>query len=252
MLVTKYYQKLVPWLLKPLGQSHRHYLEAHPELLDDECERLLTLLINEHQYHPDELQRLRIRRMLLRDARIRGGTEQAIQAAYVNMCGGLILNLPAWLLDVERHLLCLAHVEQTERQLATCKIRLSNALDYARIDRQVAPETVAELYYQLGLLFISTARPCTQYILERTISYHQEALQIYTATSYPLQYAKVLIAIGNAYLCASLSPLPSILDQVFALYQLAQQSYHAFLNTTLLTADEATYQVGVPTHLHAR
>lgn len=252
MSVTEYYQKLMPWLMEPLGQSNCCYLEMHRELLDDGCEQLLTSFISEHHDQPDELRRLRIRQMLLRDARTRGGTEQAIQAAYVNMCGGLVLHLPAWLLDVERHITCLTQAQRSERIIATCKMRLSNAIDYARVDQQVAPETVAELYYQLGLLFVAAALSCTQHTLEKAIGYYQEALHTYTPAVYPLQYAKVLMAMGNAHLCNPLSPWPHLLDRASQLYQRALQSYHGFLASTLPAADEVPYRPDTPVHLSAR
>src|SRR5947209_685662 len=131
MAITQCYQKLAPWLTEPVSRIHRTYLETHLDLLAHEFEHFLGLLIREHHDHPYEQQQLRIRQQLLHAARERGSTLQAVRAAYVNIFGGLILDLPAQFAEVEYQLTTLASVEWTDRVIAVCKMHLSEAIERA-------------------------------------------------------------------------------------------------------------------------
>jgi hypothetical protein len=199
MLMTGCYQKLAPWMCIPVDRASRAYLEEHLELLASEFEQFLERFIHEHHDRPDEQQRLRALQRLLRDSRTRGGTRQAVREAYINMFGGLILDLPTWLVELEHHLVSDPRVGWTERMMAVRKIQLKSAIEYARANCEMAPEIVAELQYRLGTLFVNDTRERSIGAHGTAIEYFEAALRVYTAEHYPLQYAKTLVALGDVY-----------------------------------------------------
>jgi len=224
MAITECYQKLAPWLTEPISRINRVYLETHLELLASEFEHFLELLIREHHDHPYE-QQLRIRQQLLHDARERGGTVQAVRAAYVNMFGGLILDLPVQLAEVEQQLTTLSCVEWTGRIIAVCKMQLNEAIECAPLCDEIVPEIVAELQYQLGKLFAATSSRYSSQVLTRIIAYYELALQVYTSEHYPLQHAKILIAVGDAYMRSPAEEWIENLDKAMYYYKAALHSY---------------------------
>lgn len=230
MALTECYRKLAPWLFEPISQTHRLYLETHLELLSAESTQLLKHLIAEYHDQPNELQPLRLRQLLLQDAYARGGTVQAVREAYVNLFGGLLLDLPPWLTEIVHDLEMTAYPDHSERLLTVCKYRLDDAITYAQQHDSIAPETIAELHYQLGQLFLNTTRPCSAALLERVIDAYQAALQVYTSTHYPWQYAKIQCALGNAYLHFPHEQLVANVQRAFACYSTALQSYPVMPN----------------------
>lgn len=200
MLDAMCFETFAPWLCMPMKQTSRVYLEANRELLSPECERLLELLISQHNDDQNEQRRLHIRKQLLQDARERGGTIQAVREAYVNVCGGLILDLPAWLVEIEQQLTTIARIGWTERMVAVCKMCLRDAIDVAHIEREIVPETRAELQYSLGNLFATKSSNDALATLRRAVEYYEAALQVYTFDRYPRQYAKVLKALVDIYM----------------------------------------------------
>src|SRR5260370_40914450 len=93
---------LLAWLNQPTIRETRRALEAHPELLAAESDLLLQALERQYAGQASPLQSLREHRLLLREARARRGTPQAIRAAFVNQKGGLALDRPPWLEESER------------------------------------------------------------------------------------------------------------------------------------------------------
>jgi len=225
MLMTGCYQKLAPWICIPVGRTSCVYLEEHLELLASEFERFLEHFIRENYDHPDEQRHLRTLQRLLRDSRMRGGTRQNVREAYINMFGGLTLDLPTWLVELEHHLMSSPCVGWTERMVVVHKMQLKAAIEYAQTDCEIAPEIVAELQYRLGTLFVSD-------ILERSIGargtaveYLEAALRVYTAEHYSLQYAKTLVALGDAYRHFPAVQPGDNLVKVLGYYQEAVQIY---------------------------
>ena len=145
--LTRCYQKLSPWLCTPLDQTSRAYLETHLDLLTDEYEQFLAIFVSQHENSPVDQQLLRTLQHLLRESRERGGTQQAVRDAYINVFGGLILDLPAWLARVEQQLEVVFSLAQTDRLVAENKMRLKEAISQA-VREHLAPEIVAELQYQ--------------------------------------------------------------------------------------------------------
>ncbi len=230
-MITECYEKLVPWLAEPIGWINRLYLETHLDLLANEFEHFLELFIREHQDRPAEQKLLRIRQHLLRDARTRGGTVEAVRAAYVNMFGGLILELPVQLAHVEQLLITLSRAEWTDRMITIGKMQLSEALECAPLCDEIVPEMVAELHYQLGKLFVATSPRCTTQILDRVINYYELALHVYTLERYPLQYAKLLVAIGNAYMHCPAEECVENLHKAMHYYKVASPIYETTLTS---------------------
>jgi tetratricopeptide (TPR) repeat protein len=199
MSMAACYQALAPWLCASFDRASRVYLETHLELLSEQIYQFLELFTSEHKDDPREDQHARTCLQLLRDTSIGGGTQEAVRAAYTNIFGGLLLDLPVWLLEIEQQLIDLSHFGCTDRMVASGKMQLKDAIEHAKRDHFVAPEIVAELQYRLGNLFVYDFHEGSIYGIEAAISYYEAALQVYEAERYPLQYAKTLTALGNAY-----------------------------------------------------
>ncbi len=198
MLMIECYQKLSIWLCSSTKRASRAYLEAHLDLLAGEIERFLDIFIGEHDDSPGEQHRLRAMQRLLQDANTRGGTRQAVRDAYVNVFGGMILDLPTWLLEIEHQLTAISSPGWTERMVTVCKMQLRDAIDYASTNSQVASEIVAELQHQLGSLFVSKSSYRSACVHEMVVSYYHASLQVYTSEHYPQQYTKVQAALGES------------------------------------------------------
>ena len=198
MSVTELYHKLSPWLCAPIDRANRAYLETHLELLGSEYESFLDIFMGEYAGDSHEQQRLRLRQQLLRDARLRGATKDAVRESFVNVFGGLILDLPAWLMEAEQEFSFIFAAGLTQRAISLYKLRIKDAIEQAQSDSGVAAEIVAELQYRLGSVFAHDAGEYSLYSLEMAIQYYEAALQVYTAERYPLQYAKTLVALGHA------------------------------------------------------
>lgn len=199
MSLTERYQKLSPWLCSPLDRASRTYLETHLDLLSGESDQFLEMFIAEHKDVLNERQRLHLMRHLLRDATTRGGTPEAVRAAYINLFGGLILDPPAWLSEIEQQWQAAAETGWTARRMTVCKLCLKQAIERAQTDPEILPEIEAELHYQLGNFFANdTARSSTA-VLEKAVECYTSALRVYTAECYPLRCARILLTLGDVY-----------------------------------------------------
>ncbi|GAC1459386.1 MAG: hypothetical protein PVSMB2_17420 [Ktedonobacteraceae bacterium] len=228
MAISEHYQRLSPWLIEPINRTHRLYLETHLDLLSTECEHFLALFIGEYKDHPEEQQRLRVRLELLRDIRMGGISIPSIRYAYVNKFGGLLLDIPGYLVELEEQLAVLTHSGWTDRMVAVCKTRLFDAVAHTQAEWGFAPEIVAELYYRLGNLFLQTASDVPLSLRKRVLDYYDHALQTYTEIRYPLQYAKVLIAIGNAHTCCPSEEKLASLEHALPYYRAAAHIYSKY------------------------
>jgi len=211
MSLTHCFQKLSPWLCAPLNRIGRAYLEAHLELVSADSVHSLDLLIAEYHNSPVEQRRLRMQQEILRDAMMRGGSSQAVREAYVNAFGGLVLALPAWLLELEQVFLLQPVNGWTERGVALCKLRLRDAIQEAE-KAELAPEIMAELHYQLAGFFATCSLEHSANIARTAINAYQLSGQIYTASRYPQQYRKIQAALEHVttwlpdvYLCNGLN-----------------------------------------------
>ncbi len=199
MFLTACYQKLSPWLCSPLDRRGRAYLENHLDLLDAEADEFLELFIAEYRERPDEQERLRLARHILRDAIERGRTAEAVRDTYVNVFGGLILDLPAWLQEIEQQWMPRLVEPWTDRRATLSKLQLKEAVELARLDPGVPPTIRAELQFLLGNLFANDLlkRPAGPF--ETAVNCYTAALQVYTIDRYPLRRAKILLTLGDVY-----------------------------------------------------
>ncbi len=225
MATTECYQTLANWISQPFNRTGRAYLEAHVELLVDDIEGFVEYLLHVTDDSTDEYTKLRIHLQLLHDARIRGGTVQAVREAYINIFGGLIIDPPDYVLAVEQQLDTIALLGWIEHIVTTCKLQLYETIESTAQDNRVLPETTAELFYQLGNLFINASPRCLAPTLVRVISYYEQALNVYTLARYPLQHTKVLVALGNAYIHGHSEQQPIHLEKAMYYYELSLQNY---------------------------
>jgi len=199
MSLSTCYQRLSPWLYSPLNRTGRVYLENHLELLDAESDEFLELFIAQYREKPAEQERLRLARHIVRHAIEQGKTTEAVRESYVNVFGGLILDLPNWLQEVEQEWIPLLSEPWTDRRATLGKLRLREAILRAGQDPEVAPATRAELQFLLGNLFAGDLCRRPTGTFETMVGYYTAALQVYTVEHYPLRHAKILLTLGDVY-----------------------------------------------------
>lgn len=226
------FQQLVLWLS---GSMHgyrrgRHYLETNLALLQGTTDRELTRLIEaEAEDKPEMKQQMQRHRLLLQDARQRGGTVEAIREAYVNMYGGFALDLPIWLEEIEQQRHFLNQIKRPERTRNAHISLLQSAFALASYAPDLAPEITAELQNEMGLALLQGAYQYTQearqQALQKACACHEAALSVYTRARYPLQYAKTQIYLGTVYQQYALSGQFNEAEQAIACYQEALQVY---------------------------
>ena len=114
----------ITWLGIVDPRKARQFLETHQELLafgdttptEQHIFSLQESMDQTFLSGVKDLQYLREHLYLLRDIKKRGSTLQAIRAAYVNLYGGLVLDLPLWLEQQEKELRTkLSHKTTSER-----------------------------------------------------------------------------------------------------------------------------------------
>jgi tetratricopeptide (TPR) repeat protein len=197
------FQQLVEWLNISIRDQRkgRHFLETNELLMeretDRELERLIVAQVEEKIEIKQQMQHLQA---LLHDVHRRGNKTQAIREAYVNTYGGLALDLPVWLTELEEQRMQLLRLRRPDRTTKNHVRLLRAALDRAKHDQSIAPEVIAELQNELAYTLLQGPHPSsqTEYIdmLEQTIAYHEQALQVYTFERYPFQYAKTYSQLG--------------------------------------------------------
>jgi tetratricopeptide (TPR) repeat protein len=226
------FQQLVLWLNKSM-KSYReghHYLTTNTILTADEADKELTRLISAHaQDQPEMLVQMHQHQHLLRDARNRGGNIDAMREAYINIFGGWILDIPSWLTKIEEDLLFLNKLGRPERTKFARIRLLQDAINFAEQDERVEPEVIAELYNELGALFLQSPRPHSYKAhvqnIQHAINCHKTALDIYTIARYPFQYARSQILLGVAYHHYGVASHPSGFERAIDCYQDALRVY---------------------------
>ncbi len=200
------------WLSIGAYDEQRRFLEEHPELLDPRYALALEQTIANFEAHISEIQKasgttaqemkkqtqfLRDHLCLLRDASQRGGTTSSIRAAYVNVYGGLVLDLPPWIEALLEQLSTLYQMKK-HGQVTSDHVKLLRlAIKRASNEDNLAREIVAALH---ALLFEALNSPFGQsQVQEEGISCLQKALEVYTYTTYPRQYAAMQNNLGIAY-----------------------------------------------------
>jgi tetratricopeptide (TPR) repeat protein len=197
------FQQLVEWLNISMRDHRkgRHFLETNVLLMEDETDRELERLIVAQVEDKIEIkQQMQHLQALLHDVHRRGNTTEDIRAAYVNTYGGLALDLPSWLVELEEQRMQLVRLRRPDRTTKNHVRLLREGLARAKNDVGVAPEVIAELQNELAYTLLQGPHPSsqTEYIdmLEQAMSYHEAALQVYTFERYPFQYAKTCGQLG--------------------------------------------------------
>lgn len=225
------FQQIVDWLYISARSSRkgRAYLEKNQVLLqegiDKELERLITAHAEDHAETRQQIDHL----TLLRDIRTRTNTIDPIREAYVNRYGGFALDLPAWLEETEKQITFLKKLRRPERTNRRQEQLLRQTLDRISNENNIAPEVRAEIQNQLGCLLAQGAHYTTPQTrlqaYKAAIACHKEALQVFTAERYPLQYAKTCAYLGYAYQYAATKGSVDFQECAIASYKEALHIY---------------------------
>jgi CHAT domain-containing protein/tetratricopeptide (TPR) repeat protein len=192
-------QVLIPWFNIASPREARRFLETHTELLQAEADMLFDPLLTQYAGQAPAVQSLATHRALLRAARTRGGTEAAIRDAYVDVQGGLALDVPAWLEEIEEQAEALETQQTAQAALARADL-WRQALVRAGQQADVAPETGAAMQQSLweALYAVEAADPsATQ---EPGIAALAASLTVYTRERYPIQWAMTQSNLGRMYI----------------------------------------------------
>ena len=189
---------LTAWLDQPGALAPHRFLEQHPALLDPQSDLILRNSLA-HQQNPEASQRTRDALSILSDARGRGRTASAVRQAYINVYGGLVLDLPPWLEEV-RHQLEELNASERHHETVTGRMTLlRSALKRAENTPEVAPEVLAALHLALAIALCHHAGTDRAQALEDAAAECRMALRIYTLAHYPRQYAEVQNTLGDVY-----------------------------------------------------
>jgi CHAT domain-containing protein len=220
MLQDPYSSELLHWLNILSKREQCRFLTTHLALLDRDNDAILNTLLAQEKKYSQEAQHLRDALYVLQDARQRGGMREAIQETYINMYGGFVLDLPDWLVEVERQHDALSTLEQ-QHETAGARIKLlRNALEHAQRDTKVAPEVRATLQALLAnALRNDTDKNRRARSLEDAIAQCERSMETYTVTRYPVQYAQLHHVLGIIYRNRSLGRRWDNIEQAIMHYE---------------------------------
>ncbi|MBA2393076.1 MAG: tetratricopeptide repeat protein [Ktedonobacteraceae bacterium] len=206
------------WLDLPTAREQRRYLEVHCDLLSEHSEIILHSLFPQELEGPTQVQQRCEARLLLQDARRRGGTTEAVREAYVNLHGGFVLDSPPWLEAVELRLTELLNQNRLEETAETRVTLLQEALARIQEDSPNALEFLATLHRELADAWLR--HPLTNHAqaLEVAIHFYEGVLQIFTVARYPHQYAKAQKGLGVAYWSRIVGQRDENLERAIACY----------------------------------
>lgn len=193
-------QTLETWLIIHPYREQRHFMEEFPAILNPRSEDLIegTLLLESADL-PQQIQELHDHLTLLREIRAQGYTLSAIRKAYVNLWGGLTLEIPSWLEAIEQQLEDFDKTGQPDQTAEERVPLLRQAIARAQSDPDVAPEMLAELQCALGNAWYDHPLSERKHAPDEPIACYEAALQVYTADPYPYQHARVQYYLARAY-----------------------------------------------------
>jgi hypothetical protein len=163
-------EELFAALYQWLGINHpglsRRFLDMHPELLSPPAVFLIRRMFadmnepsgliwqmfesdDESEEAEEQRDQLRERVGLLYDIHTRDGTEQAIREAYIDVYGGIALDVPRWLENAMKRLQAIAGAGLSERTTPLMISGLRLIVDQAENAPDVPPEMLAELRFYL-------------------------------------------------------------------------------------------------------
>ncbi|HEX6818558.1 MAG TPA: CHAT domain-containing protein [Ktedonobacterales bacterium] len=189
---------LIPWLNISSPRAGRQYLEAHPELLRPESDLLFDALAKQYATDGDALNSLAIHRAILRSARARGDSQSAIRDAYIDVHGGLALDVPEWLAAIEQQSDALEQQGQSAQPARDRVALWQAALDRAPKEEGIPAEVLAAIEQSLweALYYAGTGDPTMQ---EQGIAALESAQAGYPRERYPIQWAMVQSNLGRMY-----------------------------------------------------
>ena len=128
-----------------------------------------------------------------------GRTVEAIRRVYVDIHGGLTLDIPEWLEQGIDQLNGFTQADQTDGTLVRRLTLLRTIVQRANDDPHVNDEMYAELLSMQGSIleervFANNAEACETAIVSR-----EAALKVYTIARYPRQYAATQVYLGSTY-----------------------------------------------------
>jgi CHAT domain-containing protein/tetratricopeptide (TPR) repeat protein len=195
----------VQWIYIAMPRARRNFLETHTELLAPATEQFLQEILTSETLETDEKTYFRALLRILRDAQMRGGTPEAVRAAYVNKESGFILDLPPWLEKIEQliestknfnqNLQTIAGASRHQYTIGWTIAGVRQAIARVKDDSHLAPEIYAALQYEFGIV-LKSAQFNRVNNLDAAITALEAALQIYTFANYPIQYARTNYALG--------------------------------------------------------
>lgn len=229
-------EKLLAWLSAPAYHEERSLLEAHPEILaieSGELAHLQELYPNLASQKDESLsQDLRMLNHLKKKM------VESVRESYVDMYGGLVLDLPPWLEEIQQQLVRMeqdAPLEQTAQERVTL---LSNALKLARGRANLVPEIAAELAILQAMACLEAPQAAQAVAIEMAIQACQDALTVYTLERYPYQHTRTLVFLGLAYQRRQQGERKTNLEQALATYETAlAASKRATLTRRWVTTD---------------
>ena len=216
---------LLEWLTISHIREQRRYLETHQELLNPQCETTLSDLIKQDARPSKQALQIQDDLFILQNARARGGTEEAIREAYVNVYGGFAIDLPSWLEEVEQRL---GDLLDEKDRLRTAEQRVALLLDTLKLvqeDLAHSLELVATLQRELAVAWCEHTRTNRMQAFETALSLCEEVAQTYTLLRYPRQYAEIQTIRGNIYQDRIAGVVPKNMEQALICYQEALQIF---------------------------
>jgi hypothetical protein len=221
-------QQLLAWLSAPTMHEERLFLEEHPEIVSLETGELRALVQQHEDAGPTSSIYTHLK--ILQD--IRKHLRQATQDAYINIYGGLVLDLPVWLTEIKQQLA--DQSEQLEITACTRAILLQQAISRAEISPALAPEVLAELQMLYAIACLEIPEPQPE-VIEDALRSCQQAGQIYTLDRYPYQHARTQVFLSLAYQKRLQGSHSANLEQAVACYQAALAGYKEKPSTMPLT-----------------
>jgi len=210
-------EQMLAWLDRPSPREQRHFLETHPDLLSPESDTILQALLAQEADQIKSGQKFRDALFLLQDIRGRGEKGGAIREGYVNLYGGFALDLPPWLEEIEVQLTVLKQAKEPEQTAEERVAMLDKALQRAQKEKDLAPEILATLRYELASALWRRHKHSS--LLEAGITLCEQVLDNYTLTHYPQQYAQTQSVLGNIYRICIKGNKRENLEQAIAYFQ---------------------------------
>lgn len=229
-------EKLLAWLSASTYHEERSLLEAYPEILVIESGQLDHLQELYPTLAGQKTETLSQGMRMLRH--IKEKMAQVVRESYVDMYGGLVLDLPPWLEEIQKQIAKMGQdfpLEQTAQERMTI---LGNAIKLAKAQTHQAPEIIAELHMLQVIACLETPLAVQASTIETAIQACQEALTVYKFDRYSYQHARVLVFLGLSYQKRQQGERRANLEQALTYYKAALSARkNASLTTRWVTTD---------------